>query len=146
MHFWLHAYYISGMIDSNSIIPEKKYKRPAWSRHLDVALRTAHVAVASVVFGGAVFGIPFHLLSSWYYLTFATGIGLIASEVYHSFHWPYQGRGAMVVVHVGLLGLIHLRPDLTVSILTVALVFGMVGSHMPKRFRYWSFVHRRVMD
>jgi hypothetical protein len=125
---------------------EKKQKRPAWSRHLDVVLRTAHVAVTSVMFGGAIFAVPVHQLVSWYYLTIATGIGLIASEVYHSYHWPYQGRGAMVLIHVGVLGLMHLRPDLATPVLAVALVFGMVGSHMPKRFRYWSFVHKRIME
>lgn len=134
------------MIDSGSIIPEKKYKRPAWSRYLDVVFRTAHVAVTSVVFGGAILGVPVEHLLSWYYFTVATGIGLIASEIYHSYHWPYQGRAAMVLVHVGVLGLIHISPDLASPAIAVALVFGMVGSHMPKKFRYWSFVHRRVVD
>jgi hypothetical protein len=134
------------MIDSNNTIPEKKYRRPAWTRHLDVLLRTAHVAVTSVLFGGAVYGVAFYRLSLWYYLTLATGCALIASEIYHSRHWPYQGRGVMVIIHVGLLGLIRLWPGLMAPVLTAALVFGMVGSHMPKRFRYWSFVHRRVVD
>lgn len=144
--FLLLPIIISGMIDGNSTIPEKKHKRPAWTRHLDVVLRTAHVAVASVVFGGAVLDIPLGLVLPWYYLTFGTGCALIISEYYHSYHWPYQGRGAMVVVHVGVLGAIHLRPDWAVPALSVALIFGMVGSHMPKRFRYWSFIHRRVVD
>jgi hypothetical protein len=52
----------------------------------------------------------------------------------------------MAIIHVGLLGLIHLHPDLLVPVLTAVLVFGMVGSHMPKNLRYWSFVHRRVLD
>lgn len=134
------------MIDSGSTVPEKKHKRPAWSRYLDVVLRTAHVAVTSVVFGGAILSVPIDHLLLWYYLTVATGVGLIASEIYHSYHWPYQGRAAMVFIHVGVLGSIHLNPDLAKAALNVALVFGMVGSHMPKRFRYWSFVHGRVVD
>ncbi len=52
----------------------------------------------------------------------------------------------MAIIHIGLLGLIHLRPDLLTAVLTAVLIFGMVGSHMPKRIRYWSFVHGRVMD
>ena len=133
------------MFDSNITIPEKRNKRPAWTRTLDVVLRTAHVAVTSVLFGGAVCGVPFYRLFSWYYLAIATGCALIASEVYHCRHWPYQGRGVMALIHVGLLGLIHLRSDLLVPVLTAVLVFGMVGSHMPKNLRYWSFVHWRVV-
>jgi ABC-type transporter Mla maintaining outer membrane lipid asymmetry permease subunit MlaE len=134
------------MIDSNTTISEKRKKRPAWTRTLDVILRTAHVLATSALFGGAVYGIPLSRLFSWYYLTIATGCTLIASEVYHNRHWPYQGRGIMVFIHVGLLGLIRLRPDLLVPVLTAVLVFGMVGSHMTKNLRYWSFVHGRVVD
>ncbi len=134
------------MINGNIAVPEKKNKRPAWTRSVDVVLRTAHVAVTSVLFGGAVCGVPFYQLFLWHYLAIGTGCTLIASEVYHSRHWPYQGRGVMAIIHVGLLGLIHLRPDLLVPVLTTVLVFGMVGSHMPKNLRYWSFVHGRVVD
>ncbi len=134
------------MIESSITVPEKKNKRPAWTRSLDVVLRTAHVAVTSVLFGGVVCDVPFYQLFTWHYLAIGTGCALIASEVYHSRHWPYQGRGVMAIIHIGLLGLIHLRPDLIVPVLATVLVFGMVGSHMPKSLRYWSFVHRRVVD
>jgi hypothetical protein len=39
-----------------------------------------------------------------------------------------------------------LLPDLRIPLLSVIIIFGMVGSHMPKKFRYWSFIHGRVMD
>jgi hypothetical protein len=122
----------------NPEVSAERQKAPAWTRALDVALRTAHVAVAGVLFGGTVFGVPFYRLLSWHHLAIATGGALIASEVCHRRHWPYQGRGLMVFLHIGFLGLIHLRPDLRVPALTAALVFGMVGSHMPKNLRYWS--------
>jgi len=134
------------MIDENILIQEKKTKRPAWTRVADIILRTAHVAMIGVVFGGAVFGVPFSRFILWNYLAIATGCALIASEVYHCRHWLYQGSGVMSLIHIGLFGLIVLRPDLLVPLLTAALVFGMVGSHMPKRFRHWSFVHGRVVD
>lgn len=133
------------MSDSNITIPLKRNKRAAWTRTLDVVLRTAHVAATSVVFGAAVYGIPFRQLSSWCHLATATGCTLIASEVYHWPHWPYQGRGVMGLIHIGLFGLIYVRADMLLPVLMLVLVFGMVGSHMPKRLRYWSFVHRRVL-
>jgi hypothetical protein len=133
------------MIDNNVTIPEKK-KRPAWTRILDIVLRTAHVAGTSVLFGGAICGVSLYRLYSWHFIALVTGCGLIASEIYHNRHWLYQGRGVMVLIHVGLLGVIRLQPDLLKPILTVVLISGMAGSHMPKKFRYWSFIHRQVMD
>jgi hypothetical protein len=33
-----------------------------------------------------------------------------------------------------------------VPILLLVLVLASVGSHMPRRFRYYSLVHRRVLE
>jgi hypothetical protein len=125
---------------------EKKNRRPLWTRWLDVVLRTAHVGVMSVLFGAAVCDAGLSGLFLWHHLTIATGCALVVSEIYHSRHWLYQGRGIMALTHIGLLGLIHLRPDLMTPILTAVLAFGMVGSHMPKSFRYWSFIHGKVLE
>lgn len=133
-------------MENNSGNMEKKIRRPIWTRWLDVVLRTAHVGVTGILFGGAVFEVPLSQLHLWHNLTIATGCTLVLSEIFHSRHWIYQCRGLMVLIHVGLLGLIHLRPDLMTPILAAVTVFGMVGSHMPKAVRYWSFVHRRVVD
>jgi hypothetical protein len=127
-------------------IQEKKTKRPAWTRVADIILRTAHVAMIGIVFGGTIFGVPFSQLILWNDLVLGTGCGLIASEVYHCRHWFYQGSGILGFIHIGLFGLIRLRPDWMVPLLTIALILGMMGSHMPKKFRHWSFVHGRVMD
>ncbi len=134
------------MSNNNPEAPKFKNKRPLWTRGLDVVLRTAHVAVTSVLFGGAVCEASLDQLMPWHSLAIFTGCALVLSEIYHSRHWLYQGRGAMVIIHVGLLGIIHIRPDLMVPVLLAVLVFGMVGSHMPKSYRYWSFIHGRVMD
>ncbi len=132
------------MIDNNDTISGKQTKRSAWTRILDVALRAAHVLLISVLFGGAVFKIPVHQLLPWRFPAIASGIALIASEVFHNLHWPYQGRGVMVYMHVGLFVLYCFRPDLAIPCLSTALVIGMAGSHMPKKLRYWSFMHGRV--
>ncbi len=132
------------MIDDNDTFSGKQNQRSAWTRILDIALRAAHVLVISVLFGGAVFKIPFYQLLPWRILAVASGIALIASEVFHNLHWPYQGRGVMVYLHVGLFILFCFRPDLAIPCLAAALVIGLSGSHMPKRLRYWSFIHGKV--
>lgn len=133
------------MDNKNLVTPRRDAKRPSWTRTLDVILRTAHVAVTSVLFGGAVCEIPLDRLHSWNKLVIATGCALVASEVYHCRHWPYQIRGILGILHLGLLGVVHWRPELAVPVLTVVLVLGMLGSHMPKSIRYWSVLHRRVV-
>ena len=115
-------------------------------RFLDIALRTAHVLVISVLFGGAVFRIPADQLVPWQHLAMATGAMLIVSEIIHHTHWLTQIRGVMVLIHAGLLGLAMLQPDLAVIFLSSSLVFGLVGSHLPKKIRYWSYTLRRVEE
>ena len=125
---------------------ERRNQRPTWTRVLDIVLRAAHVLVISALFGGVVFRVPAAQLLPWRILAAASGIALIASEVLHSIHWPYQGRGVMVYVHAGLFILASLRPGLAPACLAAAIIVGMLGSHMPKRLRHWSLLHRRVTD
>jgi TctA family transporter len=131
------------MTENNLSSSGLQSRRPSWTRFLDIALRTAHVLVISVLFGGAVFRIPVDQLVPWQHLAMATGVMLIVSEIIHHTHWPTQIRGLMVFIHAGLLGLAILRPDLAVIFLLSSLVFGLVGSHLPKKIRYWSFFLRR---
>jgi TctA family transporter len=134
------------MNENNDSISNNQNRRPIWTRYLDIALRTAHVLVISVLFGGAVFRIPVDQLVPWQHLAMATGVMLIISEIIHHTHWPTQIRGLMVFIHAGLLGLSILRPDLAVIFLLSSLVLGLVGSHLPKKIRYWSYVLKRTEE
>lgn len=113
-----------------------------------MALRTAHIGVTSVLFGGHVFDIPRNELLLWLYLTIATGGILAAIEAYPRWRWFYQGRGVAVIGKLLLLCFV-LIPwvwDYRVPILVAVIVIASVGSHMPARYRYYSFVHGRVLD
>jgi hypothetical protein len=131
------------MTDQNRLISAGPGQRPAWTRFLDIVLRTIHVLVISVFFGGTVFKVPAHQLLPFRTLSIITGVALIVSELSHHRRWPSQGRGLMVYIHVGLFGLASFRPDLAIPFLLAALVIGMTGSHMPKKLRYWEFIHGR---
>jgi hypothetical protein len=124
----------------------KKPKRPGWTRVADILLRTAHIAVAGTLFGGFILHVPFSQLHIWHGLTILTGCGLLSLELYHSLNWPHQGRGVLGILHIGLAGFIHVRPDLVIPLLWVILVSGCVGSHMPRRYRHWSVLYRREID
>lgn len=123
-----------------------KKRRSGGSKALDLVLRCFHVGAASVLFGGLILCVPFMRLSVWHTLAIATGGALIISEACHSRHWPYQGRGLMAIVHVGLLGLVHYQPNLVVPVLIAVLAFGVLGSNMPGYLRHWSVLHGQRMD
>ncbi len=117
-------------------------------RVLNIALRTAHIGVTSVLFGGHVFDVEKEKLLLWLFLTIATGGILAAIEAYPRWRWFYQGRGVAVIGKLILLCLI-LIPQVwayRVGILVAVIVIASVGSHMPARYRYHSFVHGRVLD
>jgi hypothetical protein len=131
------------MTDHKNSFSEGPTPHPSWTRYLDIVLRSAHVLVISVLFGGAVFRIPARQLLPGQILAAVSGAALIASEISHRRGWPSQGRGLMVTIHAGLFSLACLRPGLAIPCLLLALVVGMAGSHMPKKFRYGEFIHRR---
>lgn len=123
-----------------------KKQRSAWPKFLDLFLRVCHIGSSTVLFGGIVWAVPFVRLATWHHLSIATGCALIISGIYGSRHWPYQGRGLTAALHVGLVWLVHIRPESSLKMLAAALVFGVIGSHLPGNIRHWSLLHGRRMD
>lgn len=113
---------------------------------LNILFRTAHIGVTSVLFGGHVFDVAKSELYTWLWLSILTGGILVAIEAYPRWRWFYQGRGAVVIAKMLLLCLIPWLWGYRVPILVVVIVIASVGSHMPARFRYYSFLHGRVLD
>lgn len=127
-------------------IDKEKKQRPGWLRAIEILLRTGHIGATAVLFGGALFAIPFARLISWHQAAVATGSALALVGISQCRHWPYQVRGVMAITHVGLLGLVPLYPEYRVQILSAVLVIGSVGSHLPGGIRQWSLIHRRRID
>ena len=121
-------------------------RRSTWPKVVDLLLRSSHIGTSSVLFGGIVWAVPYARFSTWHHLAIATGIFLIILNVWRSRHWPYQGRGVMAWLHIGLVGLVHVLPTEALPMLVTALAVGVVGSHMPGSLRHWSLVHRRRID
>ncbi len=125
---------------------EEKKHRSGWIRAFDILMRASHIATTGVLFGGAVFAMPFSRLITWHQAAVASGIVLVLLGINQSRHWPYQVRGVMVIAHVAILGLIHLWPEFRAQIVATALVIGVVVSHMPGGIRHWSLLHGRTTD
>ncbi len=116
------------------------------ARSWNIGTRTAHIAVTSVLVGGHLFGASKDDLFPWLCATILTGLLLVLIEAFPRWCWFYQGRGLFVIAKLLLLAAIPWAWDYRVPILFAVIVIASVGSHMPGRFRYYSIVHRRVLD
>jgi hypothetical protein len=113
-------------------------------RAIAIAARTAHlIAMAGYLGGRLAHG--GQTPGRWRLATTVTGGVLLATEATHSRHWPYQGRGVLVLAHVGILPLGHVAGRAGTPVAVAALVIGAVGSHLPRSIRKWSLRHRRVV-
>jgi len=114
------------------------------ARAIAVVLRTAHLAMMAMLVGALFFAAPASSIRTWQALTAGTGAALLVTEISHSRHWVYQGRGIITIAHVALA---WLAPSgLVRPAAAAALVIGGLGSHLPRAVRKWSFRHRQVMD
>ncbi len=124
----------------------EKKRRPGWVQALDLLLRTWHIGVTSILFGGFVCAASFVRLFTWHNMAIASGGALIVSRVFQSRHWPYQVRGIMALTHVGLLWIVHIRPEYSVPVLTAVLVLGVFAANLPGYIKQWSVLHRRRIE
>lgn len=98
-----------------------------------------------VLLGGHTFGVPAHRLILFLYLTIASGAGMILLELYSSCRWIYLGKGVAVCLKIALVMAAGVWWEQRVMFLLLVVLIGSVGSHMPARFRYYSFVHGRAI-
>ena len=127
------------------LLPNRPRILPS-ARAWNIGFRTAHICVTGILFGGHVFDVSTERLLIWLYLVIFTGVGLAVIEAYPSCRWCYQNRGVLVVCKVLLLCLIPWLWQNRAAILVAVIVIASVGSHMPRRYRYYSIVHRRVVE
>ena len=120
--------------------------RSPLARGIAIVVRTAHLGAMALLVGAQQFAAPDATLGLWRTLTAATGLALLVSEMSHSRHWIYQGRGVATCAHVGALALVLASASLGRYATLAALAIGSVGSHLPRTLRKWSFRHRRVVD
>jgi hypothetical protein len=109
-------------------------------RWLNIGVRTLHIAMAAVLFGGCILAVPFVQLGIWHWLTIVSGVGLMTLEWRHDRCWWHRGKGLLAGFHLGLCLLIHVVPGLTIPLLWLILTSGCLGSHMSRRYRHWSVI------
>jgi hypothetical protein len=115
------------------------------ARFWNIALRTAHLAAMGILLGGHAFDVPRSQLVAALWWTVGTGIALGAVEAGGRLLWFHQGRGLMTLAKLALVAVVPCFWDYRLPILLVVLALASVGSHMPARFRYYSFVYGKVI-
>jgi hypothetical protein len=120
-------------------------RRIPYERGINIALRSAHLVTSGILLGGHAFDVPPHRIILFLYLTIASGVGLVFLELYSSCRWIYLGKGILVGLKVALLVAAGVWWEHRVVFLVLVVLVGSVGSHMPARFRYYSFLHGRVI-
>ena len=114
-------------------------------RTVQVAARTVHVVAMGLVLGGVAYSVPERALTSAIALTIASGLLLLGVDLWKSGAYLYQGNGVAVLLKLALLGLGALFPAARLGFYLAATAVASIGSHMPKSWRHWSFLHRRVI-
>ncbi|MBN1854327.1 MAG: hypothetical protein JW829_16475 [Pirellulales bacterium] len=115
------------------------------ARVFNIAFRTTHIGTTGLLFGGHAFDVDPDRLWIWFYLSIFTGVCLILLESSLRLRWCCQGRGILVLSKLLVLCAIPWFWPYRSSLLIAVILLGSVGSHMPRRFRYYSIVHRRVL-
>ena len=114
------------------------------ARWLRTGLRTLHLIAVGALYGGHLYAVDATRLQSALLSVLLTGGLLVCFEVWQARIWLVQVRGVATFFKLGLLACTGLALDLTVALLTLALVIGSISSHMPSRWRYHSVLHGRV--
>ena len=124
--------------------PESSPTLPA-VRLCKIGLRTAHLMATSVLVGGYAFAATTARLAPWLHVAIATGVAMIFFEAYPKLDFVFEGWGLMLLVKLALLARLPFAGRARLPILLAVVAVASVGSHMPRRWRHYSLLHRRVM-
>ena len=115
-------------------------------RALNIALRAAHLGSMGVVLGGVVFDVTFETMQPSLWLAAGSGLALAIVEAGFRWTWLHEGRGVVTLAKLALLCVVPFAGGYRLAILFAAVALASVGSHMPRRFRHYSVLYRRVID
>jgi hypothetical protein len=115
-------------------------------RTVKVAARTVHIVAMALMLGGVAYAAPVAALTLPLAFTVASGLLLFGLDLWKSGNWLTQGGGVAVLLKLALLALGQSFPAARFECYLAATSIASIGAHMPKSWRHWSFLHRRVLD
>jgi len=123
--------------------PPRTFRGARW---VQIAARTAHIAAMGLVLGGVAYSVPEQTLAPAIAVTIASGLVMLTVGLWKGGSVLVQGFGVAVLLKLALLGMGLLLPGARLGWYLAAVAVASVGSHMPRSWRHWSFVHHRVLD
>jgi hypothetical protein len=121
-------------------------RRIPGQRVVNIAMRTAHLVTFGILVGGHVFDVESSRLFPFLLATIVTGAGLMVLELASTCAWLFMGKGAAIVLKLMLLLMVPLFWQHRVALMLAVVVLASASSHMPSRFRYYSFLSRRRVE
>lgn len=115
-----------------------------WARPVQLAARSLHIAAMAMVLGALPFGASHEALRLPILATVATGVVLLAIDLAKDAGFLLQGSGVAVLLKLGLLGLGAVQPEHRLPWYLAATLVASLGSHMPGRWRHFSFLTLKV--
>lgn len=107
-----------------------------YRRGLRTLLRAVHIFTAGTLLAGHIFNQPLDTLEVWLIAALVSGLLILATDLHASMAVLFELRGGLVLIKTGLLLFVLVAPKAAVPLLLLALLVGVVGSHMPKRYRH----------
>jgi hypothetical protein len=132
---WLRRYF-----------PAERSRTMPHSRVFNIAFRTGHIMSFGMLVGGHFFGAPLEQLRWLLYGTILTGAGIGLLDFYMTPSFLFEGRGVALLLKLALLALVPILWNHRVAMLLVVIAVGSIGSHMPRTFRHYSFLYRKVLN
>jgi hypothetical protein len=120
-------------------------RRVPHERAWNVGLRTIHLMAFGTLLGGHVWGVAPERLWPALGTTAASGLALVALELYRDLGWLFLGKGLVVLAKLLLLLTVPVFWEARVPILLLVVALASVGAHMPARYRMYSVRERRVI-
>ncbi len=115
-------------------------------RALRTTLRSLHVIAFSAYYGGSIFAVPDERLGPALAAVLATGSAFMLFEVWRAPQWLHQLRGLCTFGKLALLAFAVSMPEQRALLLSIVVIVGVVVSHAPSRFRYFSPISGEVSE
>lgn len=115
-------------------------------RFWNVVFRTLHLAAFGLLLGGYTYDVDPARMTPALIATITTGTLLVVLELCQDVRWAFLGKGLFVLTKLVLLVLVPVFPGARVPLLVAIVVLAGVGSHMPREFRHYSVLERRVVS